>query len=295
MAEAEIEINGGVVVYEFLGPDDGEVVVLTPGGRFSKDHGGVHELARALAEGGKRVLLWDRPNCGRSDIQLYGRSESHMRAETLGLMIKELGIRQVVAAGGSGGARDSIIFTIMYPELVRKLALWHIVGGVYSQISLTGVYVLNELRTVRAQGIEGVVKMSGPAGSWAELVAANPRNEDRLRAVGSEEFERVMTRWMDAYVPKPNEPIPGVSDWEFEEIGVPTLIVRGGERDFDHPKRTSMEVHCLIRGSRLVEPPWPEDAWEKAAAAAAQGRGSLFDPWVQAAPMLLDFIDEPEA
>ena len=44
-----------------------------PGGRFSKDFGGIHELADALAEGGKRVLLWDRPNCGRSDVQFYGR------------------------------------------------------------------------------------------------------------------------------------------------------------------------------------------------------------------------------
>jgi hypothetical protein len=42
MPEAEIEVNGGIVVYEFVGPDDGEVVVLTPGGRFSKDHGGAH-------------------------------------------------------------------------------------------------------------------------------------------------------------------------------------------------------------------------------------------------------------
>ena len=83
----------------------------------------------ALAEGGKRVLLWDRPNCGRSDIQLYGVSESHMRAETLGLMLNELGIEQVIASGGSGGARDSIIFTMMWPELVTKLAVWSIVGG----------------------------------------------------------------------------------------------------------------------------------------------------------------------
>src|ERR1700733_12563363 len=181
MAEAEIEINGGIVVYEFVGPDDGEVVVLTPGGRFSKDYGGVHELAYALADGGQRVLLWDRPNCGRSDIQLYGKSESHMRAETMGTLLKTLGIDQVVSAGGSGGARDSIVFTLMYPELVTKLAVWHIVGGVYSQLSLAGVYNLNELRAVRSQGIEGVIKMGGRAGSWADLVAVNPRNEARLR------------------------------------------------------------------------------------------------------------------
>jgi len=53
------------------------LVVITPGGRFSKDYGGLHELAYALAEGNQRVLPRDRPNCGRSDVQVYGRSESH--------------------------------------------------------------------------------------------------------------------------------------------------------------------------------------------------------------------------
>jgi 2-hydroxy-6-oxonona-2,4-dienedioate hydrolase len=293
MADSEIEINGGIVVYEFVGPEDAEVVVLTPGGRFSKDFPGVHELANALADGGKRVLLWDRPNCGKSDIQLYGQSESHMRAETLGLMLKKLGIEQVISIGGSGGARDSIIFTMMWPDMVRKLAVWSIVGGNYSSIALAGVYVMNELRTVRAKGIEGVLVMPGAAGSWTDLIAVNPRNRDRLLAIGSEGFERVMNRWLNAFIPKPNEPIPGVSDWEFDQIKVPTLIIRGGERDFDHPKRTSMEVHCLIKGSRLIEPPWPEDAWEQGQAAREAGTGNIFDPWVQAAPVLLEFMDEP--
>jgi 2-hydroxy-6-oxonona-2,4-dienedioate hydrolase len=293
MAEGEIEINGGNVVYEFVGPDDGEVVVVTPGGRFSKDYGGVHELADALAGGGKRVLLWDRPNCGRSDIQVSGRTESHMRAETLGLLVRELGIAQLVATGGSGGARDTIIFTLMWPELVRKLAVWSIVGGTYSTMALAGAYVMTELQTVRSRGIEGIIELDNGPFSWAAMIRQNPGNAERLRAIGTEEFERVMTRWLDAYVPKPNEPIPGVSDWEFAAISCPTLIVRGGERDYDHPKRTSFEIHALIEGSRLVEPPWPEDAWERAVEATNEGRGSLFDPWVLAAPMLLEFIDEP--
>jgi pimeloyl-ACP methyl ester carboxylesterase len=288
---AEIEINGGNVVYEFVGPANGEVVVVTPGGRFSKDYGGVHELADKLAAGGKRVLLWDRPNCGRSDIQLYGRSESHMRAETLGLMLEKLGIKQVVAAGGSGGARDMILFTIMYPRMVRKLITWCIVGGTYSTMSLAGVYILNELRVIRTQGIAGICEMGvGPFG-WKPLIEANPRNRQRLIDLGAEEFERVMTRWLDAFIPKPNEPIPGVPDYQFNEIKVPTLIVRGGEKDFDHPKRTSFEIHALIKGSTLIEPPWPENAWEAASAARNAGQGSLFDFWQLGAPAFLKFID----
>ncbi len=170
--------------------------------------------------------------------------------------------------------------------------MWHIVGGTYSTMKLAQVYVMNELAAVRARGMEGVMDLSGPAGGWADLIAANPRNRDRLLAIGASQFELVMNRWLDAFIPKPNEPIPGVSDWEFEEIGVPTLIIRGGEKDYDHPKRTSFEVHALIRGSRLVEPPWPEDAWEQAQRATAAGTGTLFGPWVQAAPLLLEFMND---
>lgn len=293
MGEGEIEVKGGIVVYEWVGPDDGEPVVLTPGGRFSKDFPGVHELAEAIADGGKRVLLWDRPNCGRSDVQVFGRSESHMRAEILGLMLQQLGVERLLVCGGSGGARDSIIFTIMWPDMVKKLAVWSIVGGTYSTMSLAGVYILNELRTIRSQGIDGILELSGPAGSFGDMVKANPRNRDRLIEMGAEEFEFVMNRWLDAFVPKPNEAIPGVPDWEFGTIDTPTLIIRGGAKDYDHPPRTSMEVHSLIKGSRLIEPPWPEDAWERASEAREAGTGNIFDPWVQAAPVLLEFFDEP--
>ena len=81
----------------------------------------------------------------------------------------------------------------------------------------------------------------------------------------------------------------------FDNIKVPTLIIRGGENDLDHPKRTSLEVSCLIKGSKLIDPPWPEDAWERAgekfAAAARSSSFNLFDTWVQAAPAILKFLD----
>lgn len=285
---SEVHVNGGKVIYEFIGPVDGEVVVLTPGGRFGKDQGGVRELGEALAAGGKRVLLWDRPNCGASDVQLFGKTESHMRAETLGAMLDVLGTGPVVAAGGSGGARDMIVFADLYPHLVTKLALWSVVGGTFSTINLAAVYVLSELRAVQSSGIDGVLNV--PA--WAELVRVNERNRARLHDLGAGEFERVMNRWLDAYVPKANEVIPGVRDFEVGRIKAPALIIRGGEGDLHHPKRTSYELHSVMKTSVLVDPPWPEDAWERALADAQSGAGSVFDPWRLAAPLLLDFIDD---
>ena len=113
-----VTVNGGKVVYEILG-DSGDLIVLTPGGRYSKEIPGLRPLAEGLVAGGYRALLWDRPNCGASDVQFYGQTESHMRAETLHGLLTELGTGPVILAGGSGGARDSMLTTMLY-ELRRR-------------------------------------------------------------------------------------------------------------------------------------------------------------------------------
>jgi len=287
--EKTFEYNGGRVVYEILG-DEGEFIALTPGGRFSKDIPGLRPLAEALTEGGYRVLLWDRPNCGKSDVQFYGKSESHMRAETLHALITGLDIGPCVIAGGSGGARDSMLTTMLYPEIVRKLVVWNIVGGVYGSFVLGGHYVVPSILAAKGLGVEGLLHVP----EWKERIAENPDNEARLRALDVDEFLKLMRRWLNAFVPKPGQTIPGVEDEMFDNITIPTLIIRGGENDWDHPKRTSLEVSCLIKGSTLIDPPWPEDAWERAGERFAASGGKkfcLFDTWVQAAPAILKFLD----
>jgi len=287
-SEKVIEINGGNVVYEILG-DTGDFIALTPGGRYSKDIPGLRPLAEELVKGGHRVLLWDRPNCGKSDLQFYGQSESHMRAETLHGLITALGIGPCIIAGGSGGARDSILTTILYPEIATRLVTWNIVGGVYGSFVLGSYYLVPSILAVRGLGIKGLLHVD----EWKERIAENPANKDRILALDADEFLTVMLRWLNAFVPKPGQAIPGVDDELFGQIKVPTLIIRGGENDWDHPKRTSLEVNCLIKGSMLIDPPWPEDAWERAGEDRASGKVkhfNMFDTWVQAAPAILEFV-----
>ena len=286
--EQIVEINGGNVVYEILG-ESGEFIVLTPGGRFSKDIPGLRPLAEELVEGGYRVVLWDRPNCGKSDVQFYGQSESHMRAETLRHLITNLDIGPCVIAGGSGGARDSMLTAMLYPDLVRKLLVWNIVGGVYGSFVLGSYYIVPSILAVRGSGMKGVVNVD----EWKERIAENPANRERFLSQDPDQFLKLMLRWLNAFVPKPGQTIPGVEDEMFDNIKVPTLIIRGGENDLDHPKRTSLEVSCLIKGSTLIDPPWPEDAWERAGEARASGKVkhfNMFDTWVQAAPAMLEFL-----
>jgi len=289
MLVSAIEVNAGNVVYEILG-SSGDLIVLTPGGRFSKDVPGLRPLAEALVDGGYRVLLWDRPNCGKSDVQFYGQSESHMRAETLHGLLTALDTGPCIIAGGSGGARDSILTTMLYPELVTKLVVWNIVGGVYGMYQLGAFYVLPSIQAVRWSGIDGLLKVP----EWRQRIEENPNNKQRILDLDADEFLKVMLRWLNAFVPKPGQTIPGVDDEMFDRIRVPTLIIRGGEKDWDHPKRTSLEVSCLIKASKLIDPPWPEDAWERAAEDRAAGKVdhfNMFDTWVQAAPAILEFLD----
>jgi 2-hydroxy-6-oxonona-2,4-dienedioate hydrolase len=71
-----LEVDGIRIRYELLG--SGPLLVLTPGGRFSYEFPGVRPLAERLA-GRYTVVLWDRPNCGASDIVLSGAAESSRR------------------------------------------------------------------------------------------------------------------------------------------------------------------------------------------------------------------------
>jgi 2-hydroxy-6-oxonona-2,4-dienedioate hydrolase len=287
-----IEVNGGSVVYDLLGDSDAELVVLTPGGRFSKEITGLRPLANALVDGGKRVLLWDRPNCGESDVQFYGQTESHMRAETLVGLMRALEVGPGVIAGGSGGSRDSMLATMLYPEIATKLIVWNIVGGVYGSYVLGAHYLLPSIQALMDKGIEGLVALP----EWQERIEQNPKNRERLLSHDAGDLTKLLMRWLNAYVSKPGQTIPGVEDDLFDQINVPALIIRGGKNDVHHPKRTSLEISCLIKENTLIDPPWPEDAWEqagrdRAAGKVPPGQYNMFNTWVQAAPAMLDFIN----
>ena len=80
---ARILVDGLELDYELIGPEAGTPLVLTPGGRYPRNTAGVPELGAIFAEAGYRVLLWDRPGCGASDIAFTAPSESVMNAEAL--------------------------------------------------------------------------------------------------------------------------------------------------------------------------------------------------------------------
>src|SRR4029077_11152025 len=89
LAMAIASVDGLSVAYEIVG-NQGRTWVVTPGGRLGKDTLGVRGLALELAERGNRVLIWDRPNSGESDVCFTGGSESAMHADVLTGLLTDL-------------------------------------------------------------------------------------------------------------------------------------------------------------------------------------------------------------
>jgi pimeloyl-ACP methyl ester carboxylesterase len=281
---ARIDISGIGIDYELLGEPGAPAVALTPGGRFSKDTPGLPEFAKALAEGGKRVLLWDRPNCGASDICFDADNESELHGRTLTKLIRALDLGPTAIAAGSGGSRVSLIAASRDPEIVSHLIVWWVSGGTVGLISLGAYYCCGSALAASQGGMEAVASLP----DWAEQIRKNPENRDRILAQDPAEFIRTMERWTAFYIPSDVSPVPGMSPEDFAQLRMPTLLFRSGKSDLSHPRRTTDWVRAMIPHCEYRDPPWADDEWNYRATHQTAG-GGLFVSWPKLAPAILEF------
>ncbi|CAO5239853.1 alpha/beta fold hydrolase [Frankia sp. AgKG'84/4] len=274
------------VSYEIVGEGEGRPWVITPGGRFSKDTPGVRELAQALAARGNRVLLWDRPNTGASDVCFTGETESDMQADVLAGLLTGLDLAPAVIIGGSGGSRVSLLTAARHPRVAAGLALWWISGGTFGLMSIGVHYAAGSFEAAWHRGMAAVADLP----EWAEVGRRNPANRARIAGLDRDEFLATMERWMAAYCPRPDQPVPGLSDAEATRIDVPALVFRSGASDAHHRRETSERVAGLLPGGTLVEPPWSDTEWNDRSTPPAPVEG-LFARWPLLAPRLLDWAD----
>jgi pimeloyl-ACP methyl ester carboxylesterase len=283
---ATATVDGLALAYEVIG--EGRPWVITPGGRFSKDDPGVRELADALAAHGNRVLIWDRPNCGASDVCFTGASESAMQADALARLLTHLDMTPAVIAGGSGGARVSLLAAALHREVASGLAMWWISGGVYGLMMLGVHYCGESLRAAWTRGMEAVAELP----EWSEVLERNPSNRQRFLDEDPKQFVATMERWMAVYCPRQDEVVPGLSLAEAEAFDLPTLVFRSGVSDPHHTRATSERLADVLPNARLVEPPWGDREWLERGEAREQRGEGLFARWPLLAPVLQDWTDD---
>jgi pimeloyl-ACP methyl ester carboxylesterase len=277
----KIDVNGVGIAYEIIG-DGSKNAIITPGGRFSKDTPGVRELAEGLAADDHKVVIWDRPNCGESDICFEGETESILNADTLVGLLKALDMAPALVIGGSAGSRVSLIAAHRHPDAVRKLAVCWITGDAIGLAGLVAVYCGNIYTAAKIGGMEAVAADEG----LAETIERNPGNRQRILDQDIDKFYETMQRWGASFFPSEGSPVPGLEAGDWKDITMPVLVFRSGESDPHHPRYTTEQVHELLPNSTMVEPPWGDREWIERMLSAEEG---LFKNWGKLAPQINEF------
>jgi pimeloyl-ACP methyl ester carboxylesterase len=214
-------------------------VALSPGGR--RDLGAVEPLGQRMAEAGHRVVIFDRRNCGASDVVVDGAdSEYEIWADDVHELLSQLGALPAVVGGSSSGCRTSLLFALRHPEAVRALLLWRVTGGRFACERLAQEYYGQYITAAKQGGMAAVCEME----HWKERIEARPANRERLMSMNPERFIAVMSHWREYFVRGADLPVIGATEAELKKIQVPACIVPGN--DNTHGRQTGENLGRLL-------------------------------------------------
>jgi pimeloyl-ACP methyl ester carboxylesterase len=271
------KVRGVNINYRILG-NNGPWVALSPGGR--RDISGIELLAGKVADAGYRVVVFDRRNCGASDVVIGGEeSEYEIWADDLHELLRQLGALPAVIGGSSSGCRTSLLFALRHPEAVKALLLWRVTGGRFACERLAQEYYGQYIEAAQQGGMAAVCELE----HWKERIAARPENRAPLMKMDPAQFIEVMSRWREYFLRGVDLPVIGATEAELRSIKVPACIVPGN--DLTHGRQTGenlarllprSEVHVLFP-KHYDEPLSPREEWDEKAGEMA----ALFDDFLK--------------
>jgi pimeloyl-ACP methyl ester carboxylesterase len=269
-------IRGAHINYKVLG-DHGPWVALSPGGR--RDISGIEHQAQELANLDHRVVIFDRRNCGASDIVIDGNeSEYEIWADDVHALLAQLGALPAFVGGSSSGCRTALLFALRHPDSVLGLLLWRVTGGRFACERLAEEYYGQYIDAAKRGGMAAVCEME----HWKERIQARPENRAALMHVPAERFIEVMSRWRQYFLQSVDLPVIGASEADLNSIKVPACIIPGNDKT--HGRQTGENLGKLLNKSEVHvlfpkhydEPLSPREEWdEKAGEMAALFAGLI--------------------
>ncbi len=261
----KIKINDTTIAYETWG--DGPPVVLTPHGWFMRN-ALVYVLAGRLAKQ-HRVILWDRPNSGASDISIADvPSELDLWADVMHGFLAELDLGPAYFCGGSNGCVFSLFMAHRYPADVKGLIL---LDAITDDMALSrpifDARYLEFADIAKTKGMQAVIDHSAATGQrgmpatpqqpwdgirkWiVETIGLNPANQERLLTMDAHYFGTVMQRWGEWYLTKTLN-VANLSAAELQQITMPTLVLPGV--DPLHTHHSAVQLADLLPNAELAD------------------------------------------
>lgn len=265
---SEVIIKNTKLTYEILG-DTGPAIALTSGGQYSRE--GMRPFAQKLQDS-FRVLIWDRRNCGDSDLYLNAiPDEMQVWAGDLHELLDYLGLLPAYVGGSSSGTLTSLRYAVSFPSDVRGLLLLNPplaepddVGNFCQKAwgKLADIAVANGMVAAIDEG-------------WLGQLAANyPRHRERLLSVNPKEFASALRSWISVWQAKSS--YWGISVSSLEGITTPAIIF-SNENNATHPW-SSVEMLC----NEMPNSVRPEMAPEEAEEINSKWRDGLHEPYQNA-------------
>lgn len=237
------KVRGVSINYKILGAR-GPWVALSPGGR--RDISGIELQAREVADRGHRVVVFDRRNCGASDVVIDGEdSEYEIWADDLYELLSQVGALPAFVGGSSSGCRTALLFALRHPESVRGLLLWRVTGGRFACERLAQEYYGQYIEAAKQGGMAAVCEME----HWRERIEARPANRNALMTMTPERFIAVMSHWREYFLKGADLPVIGASEEDLKSIKVPACIIPGN--DNTHGRQTGENLGRLLQKSEV--------------------------------------------
>ena len=257
------KVNGVTLNYQILGKA-GPWVAVAPGGRRGMES--VRPLAQKIADGGFRVLIHDRRNCGSSELTIGAEvPENELWADDLYELLKQLNALPAVVGGGSSGCRMALLFALRHPEAASALLLWRVTAGRYAAERLARQYYGQYIEAAEKGGMAAVCEME----HWKACLAARPAGRDLLMNMDPQHFVAAMADWSEYFVRGGDMPVLGVTEAQLKSVRVPACIVPGNDRthrvEAGHTLAKLLpdpELHVLFPENLDVDVVSPEE-WSK--------------------------------
>lgn len=230
MENHEYIIRGAKIHVEIYNPEGRTPLMLTVGGMGDCD--GFRGYARNLVAGSKgelKVIIYDRRNLGRSDIN-YGTEPLPIEeAEDLHVLIGRLGVAPCTLFGMSSGGRSNLILIDRYPEDVACITIAPLTGGPIATARLSDEYYLKYVDDNSPLNMLGVPNSIEELSKWPLWTGYLGKNDEKTidRFMNSDvaEFLAAMKRsgeWMQSYE---RDLIIGMTDEQLEKNNLPPLLV----------------------------------------------------------------------
>lgn len=236
----EITANGVQLYYEFHGPEDGDVVVLSNGIMMSTAAWAYQTAALAKYF---RVLLYDCRGMWRSEHPA-GPYSMEQHADDLAALLDALNIEKAHIAGISYGSEISMVFALRHPEKAKTLI---VMDGVSQIDPMLNAQTLPWLIAAERKDAELLLRTSVPFNYGEDWISAHQAAIDASVPRFAQLDMDAMVELMKAFYKL------DITD-QLDAIKVPTLVVIGEDDLIKGRKYSDIIVQHIPHAEYAIVP-----------------------------------------